>query len=302
MCKACGHIITRDEDQVKCPICGHIHSIEYLVVQTYSPEKRELRKNLTKDELIVQLKEIAQHEVDVPRELHRNAMCYSIAPPHEDYVRCEECGNVIRISSNYLNNNDSLARIVQSINELGYDAKVMGLCKECAEKRGIEPMLLFRGPRLGKYDNGQYFHLFAFKTKDKSEYTYSITNDTLDYLVLEAFLENKTTFEYDEKIIMVKDELPIIQMMSGISPVASDADSEELKQQLLDIAKERESLKEKDQQRKKEMEEEMKRMKEEFVDNKTDISSFQSKALEEIEEMMKAIAEHRSRNDEVTLI
>lgn len=202
------------EDPDHCPNCGAPYPV-------FTHEVRETRKNQTREELIEQLKEISQHRVNAPSAIHRNAMCYSIAPPHEDYVRCEECGKVISIS-NYLNNQRSLDRIVQTINDLGYNANIIGLCKECAEKKGIEPMFLSRDSRFGEVDNGQFFHLFSFKTKDKSDYTYSITNDTLDYYVLEAFLENKTTFEYDEKIIRVKDELPIIQMMSGIMLPGTD--------------------------------------------------------------------------------
>lgn len=215
-CWYCGQLKPREDlasinEIVYCPHCGHSNA-DYLKFK----KNREIRENLSKDELIAQLKDIAEQEVNAPRTLHRNAMCYSIDPPRAVSVKCEECGKPVVIGS-YLDDHSYISRIVESIRKLGYEANVKGLCLECAKKKHIEPMLLARGPRHGQYDLGEYYHLFSFKPKDKDDFIYSITNDSLDYIVLQAFLENKTDFVYEEDIIRIKDELPIIQMMAGIA-------------------------------------------------------------------------------------
>lgn len=207
----------KDHSQEGSTIKDKIRLIEFMGVTSggdayreYVPEERETRANLTKEELTEQLKDIASHKVDAPHYLHRNAMCYSIDPPRQITIPCDNCGNTISISS-WDEHTQTIERIVKDIRKLGYQSSVMRLCAECAEKQDVKPILY---PRTD--NNGYGCYLFAFRADESSDFTYSISCDLLDFRIVLAFLENKSTFTNDDDIIHLREEVPIIEYMTGL--------------------------------------------------------------------------------------
>ena len=212
VCRRCGHVIKESEDQTTCPICGHVHEIEKVIIQRYSPEERESRRNMSKEELVDQLKDIASHKVDAPYHKHSNAMCYSIRPPERITIGCDCCHKTYEIRD-WDDHLDEIEQAVSEIRALGYQASVMRLCRDCARRQDIRPILLSGD---AEADRETSFYLFAFRADAASDFTYSISCDPLDFRIVLAFLQNKTTFVYGDDIIHLRMQVPIIEYMTGL--------------------------------------------------------------------------------------
>ena len=149
------------------------------------------KKTLSKDELIAQLKALS--ETETPESVHMGAMCYSPAPPPLRKVKCESCGNIID-EFDYMRSLNGIKKQVKEIQALGYDAKVEHICAD------------------------QLYYIFYFKAKDQAEYTISESSDEDDYKCVLAFLKNEPTYmDYYDNTHLVKEELDIIERMTGIS-------------------------------------------------------------------------------------
>lgn len=159
-------------------------------------------KHLTKEELVEQLKAIANDETEVT--LRMGAMCYSPMDPLKKDVKCDSCGKVIY---NYLLSEwISIKKNVNKIKELGYDAKVECLCHDCVKKLGIP------------YEKGNISYefpnfVFYFKAKEQTDYHIVVSNVEYDYEVLTAFLNNEKVLDDT----LVKNELHRIKRMTGLS-------------------------------------------------------------------------------------
>lgn len=167
------------------------------------------KKTLSKDELIAQLKALS--ETETPESVHMGAMCYSPAPPPLRKVKCESCGNIID-EFDYMRSLNGIKKQVKEIQALGYDAKVEHICADCANKLGIkdedgDPLV-----------DGQLYYIFYFKAKGQEQYTISESSDEDDYKCVLAFLKNEPTYmDYYDNTHLVKEELDIIERMTGIS-------------------------------------------------------------------------------------
>ena len=168
------------------------------------------KKSLSKTELIEQLKAIANDETEVTMSM--GAMCYSPACPEPKKVKCESCNKEISEMSWMSPDENTIRYKVQVINELGYDAKVERLCSDCATKLGLKEE---DGDPLG--DDCLYY-VFYFKTKEQNDYNIAIANSEDEYDAVIAFLKNERTYKnYYDATCLIKDELPLIKRMTGIS-------------------------------------------------------------------------------------
>lgn len=167
-------------------------------------------KHLTKEELVEQLKAIANEETEVTMSM--GAMCYSPAPPEPKKAKCESCKKEITEMSWMSPGERTIRNKVQVIKELGYDAKVERLCSECTGKLGLKDE---DGDTLGDY---RLYYVFYFKTKEQDSYNIAIANCEEDYDAVIAFLKNEKTYtDYYDATHLIKDELPLIKRMTGIS-------------------------------------------------------------------------------------
>lgn len=167
------------------------------------------KKSLSKEELVEQLKVLAQ--ADVEESLHMGAMCYSPAPPEIRKVKCESCGKEIE-EWGWDGKFEYLKSKVAKIADMGYDAKVKRVCSDCANKLGLRDE---DGDKLA----GDGVHtVFYFKTKEQPDYTISVDNYSDDYNAVIAFLENNPIYSdsYDATHA-VKESLDVIKRMTGIS-------------------------------------------------------------------------------------
>lgn len=239
MCRACGHLIREGEDREKCPKCGYVYPYEY-----YIGRFNVRRRVLTTEELTGRLKDIAEHDVSfaprvVDKDEHWSVDVLSLWE-RDIKLTCNDCGETIGMLNLLQDNRSQIERVVKEINKYGYEAKYRVLCPKCAKEKKIEPML----PRRGNYDGPEYYYYFAFRHKSTVGFTYSMSSDSLDFEVLKAFLDNKPLFQYDESIfsewrdvIALKEELPIIQMLSGITLPGKDLKT--IKEQLVFVVKQR---------------------------------------------------------------
>ena len=167
-------------------------------------------KHLTKEELIEQLKVLANDETDIPESM--GAMCYSPAPPEPVKVKCDSCGKQIREMSWRKINRHVLEKKVETMTELGFDVKIEHLCANCAGKLGLKDE---DGDTL--FD-GEMYYVFYFKTKEQEKYHLAISNDEDDYNAVIAFLKNEKSYtDFFDNTHLVREELSLIERMTGIS-------------------------------------------------------------------------------------
>lgn len=207
LCGNCGHIIQASENQTECPMCGHVYEVEKAIYQIYSPEERETRMNLSKDELIAQLEDIARHKVVAPHHIHINAMCYSVSPRKIITASCDHCQREVQIV-NWDDRLGSIESIVDDIRGLGYQAAVMRLCRSCIEKQAIDPLW---------ESTDEIYYLFAFRVDESSDFTYTVTGNVLYYRILSAFLRNETTFVAEnDDVIHLREQISVVEAMAGL--------------------------------------------------------------------------------------
>ncbi len=167
------------------------------------------KKALSKEELIKQLKALA--ETEIPESIHMGAMCYSPVPPQAQKAKCESCGKVVEVFD-WMECHSDIKKRVEEIKALGYDAKVENVCATCATQLGIkdedgEPLF-----------EGRLYNVFYFKTKDDEHYHVAESSDVDEYKAVLAFLKNEPTYtDYYDATHLIKEELDIIKRMTGIS-------------------------------------------------------------------------------------
>lgn len=167
------------------------------------------KKSLSKEELIEQLKTLANQEVDQP--IHMGAMCYSPARSESYTVKCESCGKEIE-ELGWRRRANFIIRKINIIKCLGYDAKVERICSECATKLGVT---YANGEQLSEYD---LHYVFYFRTNEQEDYHLAASNSEDDYNAVIAFLKNEPTYTDDHDAThLIKDELDLIKYMTGIS-------------------------------------------------------------------------------------
>ena len=158
-------------------------------------------KHQTKEELIEQLKALANDETEIPESM--GAMCYSPAPPEPVMVKCDSCGKQILEMSWRKIDRNILDKKIRTIEKL---------CSECAGKLGLKDE---EGDELYDY---QMYYVFYFKTKEQENYHLAVSNDEDDYNAVIAFLKNEKTYtDFFDNTHVIKDELPLIKRMTGIS-------------------------------------------------------------------------------------
>lgn len=158
-------------------------------------------KTLTKDELIAQLKSIANREVDHP--LLPGAMCYSPSMPKPVIVKCSVCDDTTWVTDHYIWEHNQCDEFVEIFKALGYDAKIQFHCEKCLSK------LMKK-----KCDNGS---VFFFKFNGEEKYHICVSSNPEDYAAVLSFLVGNDTFQdsHDWEIPL-KENLDIINRMIGI--------------------------------------------------------------------------------------
>ena len=125
----------------------------------------------TKQELIEQLKKLAEDTTEIP--LRHGAMCYSPMPPEPKKIRCEWCGKEIEEFGWFLLEPKRAQNIVKTISKLGYDVKLEKVCVECAINHHIT------SDEEDLYSD-QLHWVFSFKTKEEEIYHTAISNTESD--------------------------------------------------------------------------------------------------------------------------
>jgi len=88
------------------------------------------KKPLDKEDLVARLKELSANTIRQKEIM--GAMCYSPSMPPIEHTKCDWCGDDIAYE-NWHDEREAIYKTVQSIANLGYDAKVEICCKKCAE-------------------------------------------------------------------------------------------------------------------------------------------------------------------------
>ena len=105
-----------------------------------------------------------------------------------------------------------LEKKVETIAKLGFDAKIEHLCADCAGKLG------FKDEDGDTLFDGEMYYVFYFKTKEQETYHLAISNDEDDYNAVIAFLKNEKTYtDFFDNTHIIREELPLIKRMTGIS-------------------------------------------------------------------------------------
>ena len=156
---------------------------------------------LTKDELIARLKEISTREVLIaPFE---GAMCYETSLSDIKKVKCQICGHYVLKDNFFCDERKTINKIIKHINKLGYDAKAEFRCGKCMQQ-------VFNK----KTDSGIIFY---FKANGDRSYHKTVSDDSYDYLAVNALLEDDEIYlgSRDEGLLL-KDNIKIIKKMTGI--------------------------------------------------------------------------------------
>jgi len=185
-------------------------------------------KNLTREELVEQLKALAADEEGLTvYPMSMGAMCYDPMPPKYKKTRCERCKKSYQISSWDESDYKSIVKVVEKIQACGVDARVERICHDCIKDLGID----YAAARVLDNDEEQereelllnepgegLEYVFNFKTKEQANYHVAIAPYSTHYQVVLAFLENQPFYEdsYD-RTHFVRDEIHIIEQMTGIT-------------------------------------------------------------------------------------
>ena len=107
---------------------------------------------------------------------------------------------------------EEIMATVEQIKALGYDAKVLRTCADCANKMGF------------KYKDGTpltdsvMYCIFYFKNKGQKEYHVTRSESPDDYKAVLAYLKNEDRFyDRNEALHWVADNKEEIKRMTGIT-------------------------------------------------------------------------------------
>ena len=107
---------------------------------------------------------------------------------------------------------DEIMATVEQIKALGYDAKVLRTCADCANKMGF------------KYKDGTpltdsvMYCIFYYKNKGQKEYHVTRSESPDDYKAVLAYLKNEDRFyDRNEALHWVADNKEEIKRMTGIT-------------------------------------------------------------------------------------
>lgn len=175
---------------------------------------------LSRAELIARLKEIAADET--PKVRHMGAMCYSEAYFPSLICTCENCGNDFSYRDDDSHNN--ILQIVEEIRQLGYDAMVATICRQCATALKEDIYVkgkVFCGKKRNAY-NEIYIrninHLFFFRLDENEEYHRAIANTERHYQALLSLLQNKPMYlDYYDQSYYISEEIDTLRFMTGIN-------------------------------------------------------------------------------------
>ena len=143
----------------------------------------------SREELIPRLKKISNEEVENENN-EMSAMCYCQAPPPPPTLtfECEECNKEMEENSMREYEKSWIWGGVEGIRDLGYDAKIKVLCKEC----------LIKEIKSGKYicniddfSNSEPLFCFYFRTNENEKYHLTESNRPLHYQSVWQFLNHE---------------------------------------------------------------------------------------------------------------
>ena len=141
------------------------------------------------------------------------AMCYETHMASYVTLKCEQCGMEKVYDEFLMTEDDEIIATVENIKALGYDAKVLRTCADCANKLGFRykdgtPLL----------DSVMYC-IFYFKDKGQKEYHVTRSESPDDYKAVLAYLKNEDRFyDRNEALHWVADNKEEIKRMTGINP------------------------------------------------------------------------------------
>jgi len=188
-------------------------------------------KKCTKEDLIKRLKALADDQTEYP--MSEGAMCYEPSVCENIKIPCERCKEKFSVSSWDDNDYKEILRLVKKMNAYGVDAKVERICRNCIEKMGIDVSSCYVFSDDGMWDEKtqrEHFSMdgigllecvFYFKTSEQENYHIAIAPYVDYYNAVLAFLAGEPTYDdrYDQTHL-VRDEIRIIEQMTGITPNA----------------------------------------------------------------------------------
>ena len=140
------------------------------------------------------------------------AMCYETHMPLLVTLKCEQCGMEKEYDQFLMTEDEEIMATVEQIKALGYDAKVLRTCADCANKMGF------------KYKDGTpltdsvMYCIFYFKNKGQKEYHVTRSESPDDYKAVLAYLKNEDRFyDRNEALHWVADNKEEIKRMTGIT-------------------------------------------------------------------------------------
>ena len=140
------------------------------------------------------------------------AMCYETHMPSLVVLRCDQCGMEKEYDQFLMTEDEEIMATVEQIKALGYDAKVLRTCADCANKMGF------------KYKDGTpltdsvMYCIFYFKNKGQKEYHVTRSESPDDYKAVLAYLKNEDRFyDRNEALHWVADNKEEIKRMTGIT-------------------------------------------------------------------------------------
>lgn len=176
------------------------------------------KKTLSKEELIKRLKAISVE--DIPAERNMGAMCYESMPPAEATDTCDLCGKSIRFIDW---RNDDIQEIVKKIVNLGYDAKIETLCRECCDKvkeelyPGINDEIKIDEEHQIWVPSSERNFLFYFRTNETEPYHRAIARNEDYYKALLSFLQGKSSYrDYYDCDNFLAEEIYVLEFMTGL--------------------------------------------------------------------------------------
>ena len=140
------------------------------------------------------------------------AMCYETHMPSYVTLKCDMCSSEKEYDEFLMTEDEEILSIIGQIKALGYDAKLIRVCADCANKLGFrykDGMLL---------QDSVMYCIFYFKNKGQKEYHITRSEDPDDYRAVLAYLKKEKSFtDQNEAIHWVSDNKEEIKRMTGIT-------------------------------------------------------------------------------------
>ncbi len=236
-CGKCGHVFCIDcVTQSDSILAYHYPSLNGRILCKECATKEALRmqkmaKELMEDKKVIGINNQQVESIDVlkarlheiaqmPTEYTRydGAMCYCPAFPKGKITithKCTNCGTKHKFEDDdygfrsrkydrYNYEEGTLDKIVQQINELGYEAKIRHMCHDCYQKE------------FNQIENGISVNVLYFKNIGKDSYTCNVVNSDECKALLEFLRGNNAFRGHQDETVWIKEYMSKIKEILGI--------------------------------------------------------------------------------------